>query len=139
MQYLFISHFHSHLKFKRNHVATKESKVLVDRPTFFFYNKCSSQGEKSGLRSQASYFNRLKVKNLIMMHKMIPTLYRISRLFQVSENLRKQGKFIAFFNLRQYFFLLFKRFLTANNTEYMYEFCVLNTLQCKSELEKGKN
>lgn len=44
--------------------------------------------------------------------KMIPTLYHISRLFQVSENLRKQGKFIAFFLICvSLFFCYLKGFL----------------------------
>lgn len=39
--------------------------------------------------------------------KLIPTLYHISRLFQVPENLRKQGIFIAFLKFASVFFFFY--------------------------------
>lgn len=113
MQYLFISHFHSHLKFKRNHVATKESKVLVDRPTFFFFIiNVLAKERKVDSEAKLLILIGWRSKTWSSCSKMIPTLYHISRLFQVSENLRKQGKFIAFFLICvSLFFCYLKGFL----------------------------
>lgn len=39
--------------------------------------------------------------------KLIPTLYHISRLFYLSENLRKHGKIVAFFKFASVFFFFY--------------------------------